>query len=608
MSLFDLVPNNVYRQYRGGDASGGQGSGNMGGDNFWGYSNNAPPTVKKKRRINPNPNPLPVAPPYNPLLPGVMQPGAAVPKPPRPKPYKPKPQPPVVPTPTPIPTPQPTVDKNGMPLISTNREQTINNYYGQQGGGGFIPEDKKKPEDKTTVTDNTKPTVTDTKPIDYRVDPEGYTRTDAQLPGLDFLPGALGAGLGMLNAITPEPQFDRWKTMQDWDKRGESQYKGIWGDSKTDPYQGNFFRNAQRTMTTGTNAMIEQNAAKTEQQRLSGGQVFAGGNQAAIAASAPSFYQQTGRNLETGYDIRNKAADFRKEFNNTNTNADYINWEEDYKAGRLQEQNRGLALVAGKVIPAAMSGFGQGMDLSAKWNDMEMNRKLMERGLATWSPNGQGSSSITTGSSVPLDNTMAGSPNYNQNKGGYDGTFGNPFANPSSTTQPYQIPGGDQGMASTAQPTTTQPVNPYLQPQGNFATPDSRPPQGEQPQTTQPVNPFIGPTDPRRDGSMQIGGHGTGLVFEDDKAQMQDQLRRKTAYSPLGLAPIPTNNGDRGYEPLPNAPIPDSTASIAKGIVNLGTSFIPGVGSLLGSAANFGIDSLFGKKKKQPQVRPSFGR
>jgi len=204
------------------------------------------------------------------------------------------------------------------------------------------------------------------------------------LPGVSMIPGLLGMGAGILGGLGTEPRFNRMEEMRRWDKEQGNRYKGIWKDSETNPYEGDFFRNAQRTMVTGTNAMIEQDAQKQAMQAAAaGGTVFAGGNQRALAAMAPSFYQQTGANLSRGYDIRNQAANFRENTIYNNTNYEWEQWQDDYQNGRLPEQNRGINLV-NKVVASGLEGYQLGKSMAADDFELNAKKKMYEQGLGRY--------------------------------------------------------------------------------------------------------------------------------------------------------------------------------------------------------------------------------
>jgi hypothetical protein len=212
----------------------------------------------------------------------------------------------------------------------------------------------------------------------------GQTFNPAEIPGMSWVPGAIGAGLGLLSGLRPEPQFNRMETMNKWDDYGRGKFKGIWKDSETNPVEGDYYRNAQRTAITSTNAMIENDAQKQAMQAASaGGTVFAGGNQRAMAAMAPALYGQMAQNLSRGYQIRDDAAQFRESLMFRNTNEAKDSWDKDYDYGRLTEQNQGAWLID-KAAKNTVAGLGQGLNLASQLHDMDITNKILEKSLGTY--------------------------------------------------------------------------------------------------------------------------------------------------------------------------------------------------------------------------------
>lgn len=200
---------------------------------------------------------------------------------------------------------------------------------------------------------------------------------EEEMPGLSLLPG-------LLSALVPDPtaQFHRMPAMDRWDAYGRKKYEGIWKDSETDPYKGGYFRNALRTMQSGTEMLLEQDAQKQAMQAASGqGQALATtGTARGLASMAPGYYQSVAGTLSRGYDIRNQAANFRDNFNTVNVNADEARWERDWENERLAEQNVGL----GNAVRRALPKFAAGMEFSAMLQDREMYRKEMAKKLGGW--------------------------------------------------------------------------------------------------------------------------------------------------------------------------------------------------------------------------------
>lgn len=250
------------------------------------------------------------------------------------------------------------------------------------------PEDGKH-EDKTLDDLPTDTDPTKTPPIVPGInrpgdDLPGQTFNPAEIPGMSWVPGAIGAGLGLLSGLRPEPQFNRMETMNKWDDYGRGKFKGIWKDSETNPVEGDYYRNAQRTAITSTNAMIENDAQKQAMQAASaGGTVFAGGNQRAMAAMAPALYGQMAQNLSRGYQIRDDAAQFRESLMFRNTNEAKDSWDKDYDYGRLTEQNQGAWLID-KAAKNTVAGLGQGLNLASQLHDMDITNKILEKSLGTY--------------------------------------------------------------------------------------------------------------------------------------------------------------------------------------------------------------------------------
>lgn len=209
---------------------------------------------------------------------------------------------------------------------------------------------------------------------------------DGKLPGLNWLPMAL-APLSALGALGQDPVFNRHETSQFWRDDFKKEFAGISKDARTDPYQGSFFRNANRAALTSTNVMLANNAAVTEKQRLSGGQVFAGGTSRAIGDAAAGFYANQGNLLSRAYSIRDQAAMQENQYVNHNTDKNQELFQFEVAQGTHSAYNRGMNLF-NRALSGAMAGAGAGLSMTGKLFDLTTQKAMAEQSLGHYEGGG----------------------------------------------------------------------------------------------------------------------------------------------------------------------------------------------------------------------------
>lgn len=242
---------------------------------------------------------------------------------------------------------------------------------------------------KTTVTEN---------PLEF---------IKGELPGLNWLPLALGP-LSMLGALGKDPVFDRMQTSRDWRGEFKREFEGVSEDARTDPYQGKFFRNANRAALTSTNIMLQNNAQTMEKQRLAGGQLFAGGNERALAGMAPGFYANQGNLLAEGYNIRDRAVNTENQFVNLNTDRQQELFQFEVAQGTHSAYNRGMNLF-NRALGAGMAGLGKGLDVTGSLFDLTTKKAMLEDSMGHYEGGGgtttiepvAGQPPVPTGDVVP---------------------------------------------------------------------------------------------------------------------------------------------------------------------------------------------------------------
>lgn len=283
--------------------------------------------------------------------------------------------------------------KAALPVLKQANTNTTGQETGRSDSGdvnireGIQPEDLKdiwpKPPDPIPEID---PRTVPGK-VPHGSDVDGYDFYGENLPGFNWAPPIAGAALGALGGLREDPVFDRMETMRDWDKEGRGRYSHIWKQSEQDPYHGAFFRDSARMLGAQQSGILENAADRTERQRLSGGQVMAGQNQANLAAMLPGFYGQMANQLGRAYDVQHDAARFRDRFDMNNTDRQQDLFVKEVAMGTHSKYNRGMNLIAGRVIPGAISGFGSGMKVSEGLLDYDAKKKTYEQGLGVYLKN-----------------------------------------------------------------------------------------------------------------------------------------------------------------------------------------------------------------------------
>lgn len=223
-------------------------------------------------------------------------------------------------------------------------------------------------------------------------DPATWDKNPLQLPGFNV--PWLAALPGLVGALGKDPEFNRMETSHNWRADFQREFEGVSKDARDDPYYGSFFRNANRAAQTATNTMIQADAAKQEAQRQSGGQMFVGGTQRAVAGAAPGFYANQGNLLSRGYDIRNEAANMENRYTNENTNQQQQLFEFEVAQGTHPVYNRGLNLV-NRALSGAMGSFGAGLDIAGKMYDYDLNKALLEKQYTDYTMKNPGGFRVT---------------------------------------------------------------------------------------------------------------------------------------------------------------------------------------------------------------------
>lgn len=213
-----------------------------------------------------------------------------------------------------------------------------------------------------------------------------WTFNPMDLPGYSMLPGVLGGLAGAAGAFAKDPVFDRHGTDHYWRDHYREQFAGAYEDARTDPYRGDYFRNANRAHLTATNATLENSANLRARQAMNTGMMFGGGYSRDLASMAPGFYAQQAGNLATGYNIRDRNIQMENQFVGHNTDQQQQLFEFEVAQGTHSDYNRGLNL-ANKVA----GGLTQGATMAdALYNTMwsrGVNRDLLANEYGQWSEN-----------------------------------------------------------------------------------------------------------------------------------------------------------------------------------------------------------------------------
>lgn len=194
-----------------------------------------------------------------------------------------------------------------------------------------------------------------------------------------FMPAALGGVLGGLSALGKDPVFDRHGTDHFWRDHYKEQFAGAYEDARTDPYEGDFFRNANRSHLTATNAMLENSANLRGRQAMNTGMMYGGGYSRDLASMAPGFYAQQAGNLAKGYDIRDRNIQMENGFVGHNTDKQQDLFQFEVANGTHSEYNKGFNLL-GKIGGSMMAGAAGADNMYASLRDRSTMADLYAQG------------------------------------------------------------------------------------------------------------------------------------------------------------------------------------------------------------------------------------
>jgi hypothetical protein len=203
------------------------------------------------------------------------------------------------------------------------------------------------------------------------------------LAGYSYIPAALGGVLGALSAFGKDPVFDRHGTDHFWRDHYREQFAGAYEDARTDPYRGDYFRNANRAHLTATNAMLENSANLRARQAMNTGMMFGGGYSRDLAAMAPGFYAQQAGNLRTGYDIRDRDIQMENAFVGHNTDRQQDLFQFEVANRTHSDYNRGFNLL-GKLGGGLASGAAAADNLYANLWNRDVMRDLYSQNYGSY--------------------------------------------------------------------------------------------------------------------------------------------------------------------------------------------------------------------------------
>ncbi|MBE0645666.1 MAG: hypothetical protein IH600_16420 [Bacteroidetes bacterium] len=201
-----------------------------------------------------------------------------------------------------------------------------------------------------------------------------------------MVPGMIGGLAGAVGAFAKDPEFDRHGTDHFWRDHYKEQFAGAYEDARTDPYRGNFFRNANRSHLTATNAMLENSANLRARQANNTGMMFGGGYSRDLASMAPGFYAQQAGNLAQGYAIRDRNIQAENAFVGHNTDAQQDLFVKEVQMGTHRDYNKGLNLV-NKVAGGAVEGASLADGLYNTMWTRGVNRDLLANEYGQWTEN-----------------------------------------------------------------------------------------------------------------------------------------------------------------------------------------------------------------------------
>jgi hypothetical protein len=222
-----------------------------------------------------------------------------------------------------------------------------------------------------------------TDPFAPTIEGAGPKFTPGDVPGYSYLPAALGGAMGLIGAFAKDPEFNRHETSQFWRDDFKREFEGISEDARTDPYQGDFFRNANRAAQTATNTMLGENANMQARQAAVTGNMFGGGTERALAKAAPGFYANQGNLLSRGYQIRDNAARMENRYTNHNTDQQQQLFEFEVAQGTHPAYSRGLNLV-NKAMGGALAGASAFDDLYANMWERDVMGDLYAKWLGKY--------------------------------------------------------------------------------------------------------------------------------------------------------------------------------------------------------------------------------
>lgn len=239
------------------------------------------------------------------------------------------------------------------------------------------------------------PSVPPTTPPGTRPGPETEPTPPGVFPGFDFnpmdvtpyswIPAAAGGAAGLISAFGKDPKFYRPKVMDEWRHEFRDRFQDIAKDAQVDPFQGDYFLDANRAHQTSTNLMLEQSADLRARQGMNTGAIYGGGYSHDLGSMAAGFYGQQAGNLATGYNIRDRAANMENQYVLHNTDQDQQHFQWEVETGTHQDYQTGLNQI-GKALGAAASGASLMDNLYANIWSRGVNADLLAQQNGTWTP------------------------------------------------------------------------------------------------------------------------------------------------------------------------------------------------------------------------------
>lgn len=213
-----------------------------------------------------------------------------------------------------------------------------------------------------------------------------------------ILGGALGGAAGLIGALGEEQQFNRRETFQnklrDFAADATTEYR----QAIFDPLQGDLFKGTLGAAKAGTNAMLGMEANREAAQRAQG-QVFAGSGARRMEAAAGNYYGAVQNAAQLAENSQTAAVQNMLGTAQSETNAEWDQWQRDYEAGRHGFQNKGWNK-AGKILGGVIPGIAQGMNVAEMFANATAKKAILNKSLE----NG------ATVAQLPYDNTNISSP------------------------------------------------------------------------------------------------------------------------------------------------------------------------------------------------------